>query len=208
MTYVSDIAFTASVKDQQTRRGSRDGYAKLAIKRDWPNTITEPLNSFLDNADSFYLATATADGQPYIQHRGGARGLLKVIDERTLAFADFSGNRQYISVGNLAENDKAYIFVMNYANRQRIKIWGRARIVENDPALLEQLVDPNYTARPERAVVFEVAAWDVNCPAHIPQKIDADVAEAAQQELLARISHLETELAHLRGTKQALEAMS
>ena len=169
---VSDIAFTPAVKAWQERHGSRAGYAKMEAKRGWRNSVTDDLRAFLAARDSFYLATANSEGQPYIQHRGGPPGFLRVLDERTLAFADFAGNKQYISAGNLTENDKAYIFLMDYANRQRIKIWGRARVVEDDPELLGQLADPAYDSRPERAVLFQIEAWDVNCPQHITRRFD------------------------------------
>ncbi len=163
----SDIAFTPSVKAAQELRGSRGGYALMEQKGGWSGEITPDLAAFISQRDSLYLGTASADGQPYIQHRGGPKGFIKVIDNKTLAFADFSGNRQYISVGNLDENDRAFIFLMDYPNRRRIKIWGRAEFVEDDPSLLERLVEPAYGATVERALVFHVEAWDVNCPQHI-----------------------------------------
>lgn len=164
---VSDIAFTPSVKAAQEQRGSRAGYAGMEQKGGWSDEITPELALFIGERDSLYLGTASAGGQPYIQHRGGPKGFLKVIDNKTLAFAEFSGNRQYISVGNLDENDRACIFLMDYPNRRRIKIWGRAEFVEDDPELLERLVDPAYGATIERALVFHLEAWDVNCPQHI-----------------------------------------
>ncbi|MCH7615460.1 MAG: pyridoxamine 5'-phosphate oxidase family protein, partial [Nitrospinae bacterium] len=164
---ISDVAFTPTVKRIQETKGSRKGYARMEEKGGWKNTITEELAQFIGERDSFYLGTASADGQPYIQHRGGKPGFLKVLDDRTLAFADFKGNRQYITTGNLGENDKAYIFLMDYPNRRRIKIWGRARVVDDDAEILARLADPDYEGVPEHAVVFEVAAWDVNCPQHI-----------------------------------------
>ena len=163
----SDVAFTPAVKTMQERLGSRRNYARLEQGRGWGRTITADMAGFIAERDSFYLGTASVDGQPYIQHRGGKRGFLKVLDERTLAFADFSGNRQYISMGNLTENDRAFIFLMDYPNRRRVKIWGRAEFVEDDADLLAGLVDADYEARPERALVFHVEAWDVNCPQHI-----------------------------------------
>ena len=165
--HVSDIAFTPSVKSQQDRLGSRGTYTRVEERGGWSNQITPKLVRFIGERDSFYLGTANADGQPYIQHRGGPKGFLKVVDDHTLAFADFTGNAQYISIGNLAENDKAFLFLMDYPNRKRIKIWGTARYVEDDRVLLNQLVDPEYGARPERAIVFAVRAWDINCPQHI-----------------------------------------
>ena len=175
----SDIAFSPSVKAVQERRGSRAGYAKMEAKGGFATTIDEELAAFIAEQRSFYLATASANGQPYIQHRGGPKGVLRVLDDRTLGFADFAGNRQYISTGNLAENPKAMIFLMDYANRRRVKIWGTARVVENDPELVAKLFPGAYRARGEAAIVFTVEAWDVNCPQHIPQMLFAeDVAEA------------------------------
>ena len=145
-TPTTDVAFTAAVKALQSRRGSRAAYARLEERGGWSATITEDLAAFIADRDSFYLATANAAGQPYIQHRGGPRGFLRVLDDRTLGFADFRGNRQYITAGNLAENDRAFIFLMDYENRQRIKMWGRARVVDDDTALLARLA-PRATAR-------------------------------------------------------------
>ena len=176
--FTSDIAFTPAVKAAQERLGSRDGYARMEEKGGWRDRVSEDLAAFISQRDSFYLATASAEGQPYIQHRGGPPGFIRILDEKTLAFADFGGNRQYISTGNLSENDRAYIFLMDYPNRRRFKLWGRARVVEDDPALLESLADPDYDAVPERAIVFEIAAWDWNCPQHItPRYSETEVAD-------------------------------
>ena len=196
--FIFDVAFSESVKAEQTRRGSREGYQKRIERKDWQETVNDDLAGFIAMRNSFYLATASADGQPYIQHRGGPKGILRVLDSRTLGFADFAGNRQYITLGNLAENDRAYIFLMDYANRQRIKIWGRARVVDDDDGLIDQLMVPGYDARPERAILFDVVAWDVNCPQHIPQKYDLADVEKATAGLTARIAELEAELAALR----------
>jgi predicted pyridoxine 5'-phosphate oxidase superfamily flavin-nucleotide-binding protein len=195
-TPTSDVAFTPTVKAIQERKGSRKGYARMEEKGGWADRVTEDLASFIASRDSFYLATATADGQPYIQHRGGKPGLLKVVDDRTLAFADFSGNRQYLSQGNLEDNPKAFIFLMDYANRRRVKIWGTARMVEDDAALIQRLTDADYPdGKPERAVVFTITAWDVNCPQHItPRFTEADIARAVQP-LHDRIRELEAALA-------------
>jgi predicted pyridoxine 5'-phosphate oxidase superfamily flavin-nucleotide-binding protein len=197
-TPTSDVAFTPTVKAIQTRRGSRASYAKLERRGGWESRVTPELAEFLAERGSFYLATASADGRPYVQHRGGPRGFLRVLDEHTLAFADFRGNRQYISLGNLAENDRAFLFLMDYARRRRVKIWGRARVVEGDLSLLERLSDPAYEARPEQAIVFEIEAWDTNCPQHIPQRIDAADVRTAIDELQGRISVLEDENRTLR----------
>jgi len=198
----SDVAFTPAVKTIQERLGSRRSYARMEEGQGWSRTITADVAGFIAERDSFYLGTASADGRPYIQHRGGKPGFVKVLDEHTLAFADFSGNRQYISMGNLSENDRAFIFLMDYPNRRRIKIWGRAEFVEDDAGLLERLVDADYKARPERALVFHVEAWDVNCPQHITPRFTQTEIEPALQELerrnevlQARIDELEAEIA-------------
>jgi len=190
---ISDIAFTPSVKVIQERMGSRKQYERMEDRGGWADTITTDLADFIAERDSFYLATATADGQPYIQHRGGPKGFLKVLDEHTLAFADFVGNRQYITAGNLAENNKAFIFLMDYANRQRIKIWGIAEVVENNQKLLNELNDPNYNGKPERVIRFHVTAWDVNCPQHIKPRLDETEVEGIIQNLRSRIAALEAE---------------
>lgn len=169
--YPSDIAFTPAVKAVQSRNGSRAMYAKVEQGLGWQTTVTVELAAFVEAQDMFYLGTASQDGQPYIQYRGGSPGFLKVIDETTLGFADFSGNRQYISVGNLSENPQAFLFLMDYVNRRRVKIWGTARVVEDDPELLTQLQTPDYPATVERAILFSVETWDMNCPQHIHPRI-------------------------------------
>jgi len=196
---ISDLAFTPAVKAWQERLGSRAGYARRAEKRDWRDSVTPELEAFLGERDSFYLATASAEGRPYIQHRGGPAGFLKVLDDKHLAFADFGGNKQYITAGNLSENDRASIFLRDYAGRQRIKLWGRARVVEDDAGLLERLADPGYRATPERAVVFEIEAWDVNCPQHIARRYTDDQIAPALAKLQARIDELEAEVKALKG---------
>jgi predicted pyridoxine 5'-phosphate oxidase superfamily flavin-nucleotide-binding protein len=197
----SDVAFTPSVKAIQARRGSREQYARAEERGGWRTTVSADLAQFLATARSFYLATASADGQPYIQHRGGPAGFLRVIDERTLGFADFKGNRQYITTGNLTENPKAYIFVMDYAQRQRVKLWGRARVVDDDPALITTLWPEGYKARPEQAILFEVEAWDTNCPQHIPQMFHAEDVGRTITQFQSRISELEAEVAALKGKR-------
>jgi predicted pyridoxine 5'-phosphate oxidase superfamily flavin-nucleotide-binding protein len=194
----TDIAFTAAVKAEQERRGSRAAYARLEEKGGWATTVTEDLQAFIADVRSFYLATASKDGQPYIQHRGGPKGFLRGLDARTLAFADFAGNRQYITTGNLAENPHAFIFLMDYANRRRVKIWGTARIVADDEALKARLTPEGYRARVEQVVLFTVSAWDTNCPQHIPQMFHADDVADAVGALQSRIGALEQENAALR----------
>lgn len=190
----SDIAFSDSVKAVQERKGTRDRVARLEMAAE----ISPDLAAFIGERVSFYLATASAEGQPYIQHRGGPQGFLRVLDERTLAFADYKGNRQFISTGNLEENPKVALFLMDYANRRRVKIWGEAEVVEDDPALLQALMPEDYRARGEQVIRIRVTAWDVNCPQHIPLKIDAaPVAEALAQRD-ARIAELEEEVRSLR----------
>ncbi len=198
-TTSSDVAFTPAVKAMQEKLGSRDGYARMEEKGGWKTSVTPDLAGFLAQRDSFYLATASAEGQPYIQHRGGPKGFLRVIDEETLGFADFGGNRQYISLGNLSENDRAQLFLMDYANRRRVKVWGRARVVEDDPFLLERLADPDYPGKPERAIVFTIEAWDVNCPQHITPRFSEEDLAPGIGRLKARIQELEAEVVRLKG---------
>ncbi|MGJ5021415.1 pyridoxamine 5'-phosphate oxidase family protein [Bradyrhizobium sp. SZCCHNRI1009] len=194
-----DVMFSPAVKAIQARKGSRESYAHVEQSRGFRHEVDDDLAGRLAEATSFYLATASADGQPYIQHRGGPKGFLKVLDSHTLAFADFSGNRQYITQGNLSENPHAYIFVMDYAHRRRVKIWGTARVVEDDAALTASLMPRGYKARPEQVMLFTISAWDTNCPQHIPQKFDAaDVAEALAVRD-ARIAELEAEVTRLKG---------
>lgn len=194
----SDIGFTPAVKAIQTRKGSRSGYAHMEEGGGWRTEIDEVLAAFISEQTSFFLATATADGQPYIQHRGGPAGFIKVLDRTTLAFADYKGNRQYITQGNLSENPKAYIFLIDYVNRRRIKIWGEARVIEDDQALTTALMPKDYKARPEQTILFKIKAWDSNCPQHIPLKFDAADVAAAIAARDARIAELEAEVAQLK----------
>ena len=194
----SDVAFTPAVKAVQSRKGSREAYARVEERGGWRTEIDEDLAAFIGEQTSFFLATASADGQPYIQHRGGPAGFIRILDKSTLALADFRGNQQYITQGNLSENRKAYIFLIDYVNRRRVKIWGEARVVEDDPALVTSLMPRGYRAKSDQAILFKVTAWDTNCPQHIPQKLDvADVAAVigARDE---RIAALEAEVAQLR----------
>ena len=196
----SDTAFTPAVKAVQSRRRSRSAYAEMEARGGFRTAIDDSLVQFLTEVDTAYLATASADGQPYAQHRGGPKGFIRVVDEATLGFVDFAGNRQYVSTGNLSENEKAFLFLMDYAHRRRIKLWGRARVVEGDEALTSRLMPEGYRARAEQVILFQVTAWDMNCPQHIPQKLDAaDVARALDARQ-ARIDTLEAENAALRQT--------
>jgi predicted pyridoxine 5'-phosphate oxidase superfamily flavin-nucleotide-binding protein len=197
-SHPSDVAFTPSVKAVQTRKGSRRGYQRMEERGGWQTTITPDLAAFIALQTSIFLATASADGQPYIQHRGGPAGFLRVLDDTTLGFADYTGNRQYITAGNLAENPKAQLFLIDYAHRRRIKIWGTARVVEGDDALLKRLMPAGYDARPEQVILFTVAAWDTNCPQHIPQRFEAADVARALAERDARIAALEAEVARLK----------
>lgn len=192
-----DIAFTPSVRAAQARKRSRQIYERMEMESE----IDEQLAAFIANVRSFYLATVSADGQPYIQHRGGPPGFLRVLDDRTLGFADFKGNRQFISTGNLADNPKAFIFLIDYTRRARIKLWGHARVVEDDAELQTRLMPGGYRARPEQAILFTVSAWDPNCPQHIPQMFHADEVAQAIAQRDARIEALERELAALRGAE-------
>lgn len=199
--YPSDVAFTPTVKAIQARKGSRRSYARFEAAGGWLTEITPELAAFIAAQTSVFLATANKEGQPYIQHRGGPPGFLKVLDKKTIAFADFVGNRQYITQGNLAENPKAHLFLIDYARRRRFKIWGEARVIEDDAELIAELTPQAYRARPEQAIVFTVAAWDANCPQHIPQMFHtADVA-AALAERDERIAALEAEVARLRAAR-------
>jgi predicted pyridoxine 5'-phosphate oxidase superfamily flavin-nucleotide-binding protein len=198
-----DVAFTPSVKAVQARKGLRPAHRRIEERGGWRTEITPDLAAFIAAQTSIFLATASRDGQPYIQHRGGPPGFLHVLDPRTIAFADFAGNRQYITLGNLAENPKAQLFLIDYAHQRRVKVWGEARVVEDDAALIARLMPDGYKARPEQAVVFTVAAWDVNCSQHIPQRIDAADVAAALAARDQRIAELEAEVAKLRAAGAA-----
>jgi hypothetical protein len=202
----SDVAFTDSVKAEQSRHGSRAAFARLDREGGFETEIGDDLAAFVASQRSAFLATASAGGQPYVQHRGGPAGFLKVLDPHTIAFADFAGNRQYISLGNLAENPKVHLFLIDYERRQRIKIWGEARVVEDDPAFLARLTSADYRAKPERAIVIRVTAWGANCPQHIPQRLEAADVEAAVATRDARIADLEAEVRALRASRLLLGA--
>ena len=202
--YSSDVAFTPSVKAVQMRKGSRGAYQRKEEKGSWQTQITPDLAGFIAAQTSVFLATASAEGQPYIQHRGGPAGFLRVLDESTIGFADFVGNRQYITQGNLAVNARAHLFLIDYAHQRRIKVWGTARVVEGDDALMAKLIPEGYKARPEQAILFTVAAWDTNCSQHIPQRFDAADVVAALAERDARIMALEEEIERLRLAKATI----
>jgi predicted pyridoxine 5'-phosphate oxidase superfamily flavin-nucleotide-binding protein len=195
--YASDVAFTPAVKAMQARKGSRPGYSHMEQRGSWETQITPELRDFIAPQTSFYMATANAQGQPYIQHRGGPAGFLHVLDAHTLAFVDYTGNKQFISAGNLSENPKAQLFLMDYEHRQRVKVWGEAKVIEGDAALIAQLTSAGYGAQPEQVIVFTVKAWDANCPQHIPVRFDADKVKAALDQRDQRIRELEALLAQL-----------
>jgi uncharacterized protein len=195
--YSSDVAFTPSVKAVQLRKGSRKAYGAMEEKGSWETRITADLARFIEAQTSVFLATASAAGHPYIQHRGGPPGFLRVLDENTLGFVDFSGNRQYITLGNLLDNPNVHLFLIDYAHRQRIKIWGQARVVEGDAALTASLMPAGYKARAEHVILFTVSAWNANCSQHIPQRFEAAEVAAALAERDRRIEMLENELKRL-----------
>jgi hypothetical protein len=194
MSGPQDVLFSAAVKAEQARLGSRAQFED----REWATEITDNLRQFLDAIDTFFFATASADGHPYVQHRGGPPGFLKPIGTHTLAFADFAGNRQYITLGHLKENDRAHIFIPHFSTQQRLKLWGRARVVEGDLELMERLVDPTYKAKPQRAIVFTLEAWDINCRQHITARYSEAEMAPAMNKLVARIKELEEEVAQLK----------
>jgi predicted pyridoxine 5'-phosphate oxidase superfamily flavin-nucleotide-binding protein len=193
----ASIVFTPAAQQAQAERGSAASYAKR-VAEGFPDTVTPELAKFIAEQDMAFLGTASGDGAPYIQHRGGPKGFIKVIDEKTLGFADYRGNRQYITLANLSENDRAYLFLLDPARRQRIKIWGRARVVEDDAALVAKLFDDGYKARPERAILFTIEAWDVNCSQHIVTRYTEAQLESAFTDVRTHVAALEAENARLR----------
>ncbi|MBI3515470.1 MAG: pyridoxamine 5'-phosphate oxidase family protein [Proteobacteria bacterium] len=194
----NDIVFTPAVRQAQERYGSRGKGASLEARGRFARPITEDVAAFIALRDSCYFGTASADGRPYIQHRGGPPGFLKLLDGHTIGFADFRGNRQYISAGNLSENDRAFLFLTDYTAQARVKLWGRARVVDDDPALIERLRMPGYDAVVERAIVFTIEAWDTNCDQHIPQLVHVDEVAQHLMTAKARIEALEADVARLK----------
>ena len=201
MSYASDIAFTPAVKAIQERKGSRPSYARMEESGSWETRISPDLKACVESQTSVFLASANLEGQPYIQHRGGPPGFLKVLDEQTIAFVDFVGNRQYITLGNLAENPKAHLFLIDYVNRRRVKLWGEARVIEGDSELTARLMPKGYKARASQVIVFKVHAWDANCPQHIPRRLEASDVAAALAERDERIAELEAQLQALRASR-------
>jgi predicted pyridoxine 5'-phosphate oxidase superfamily flavin-nucleotide-binding protein len=200
--FASDIAFTPGVKAIQTAKGSRSSYARMEQSGSWETSVTPELRSFLAELDMFYLGTANSEGQPYVQYRGGPPGFLRAIDSQTLGFADFGGNRQYITLGNLAENPKAFIFLMDYARSRRVKLWGTARVVESDSALLARLHDASYPGKVERAILFRLDAWDVNCPQHIHRRFTERQVSSLIEPLNRKIAELQAQVRRLEGGAQ------
>jgi uncharacterized protein len=193
----SSRVFTPAALKAQAERGSAAAY-KHRVAEGFPDHVTPELAKFIAEQDTVFLATATAEGAPYIQHRGGPKGFVKIIDDKTLGFADFRGNRQYITLANLSENERAFLFLLDPARKQRIKLWGRARVVENDAALVEKLFDSGYKAKPERAILFTIEAWDANCSSHIVARFTEAELEEAFKTVQAKIVALEAENARLR----------
>jgi len=195
----AELAFSAEAKKLQAQQGSRDSYARMEDGPDVNHALSAREAEFIGARDSFYMATVGANGWPYVQHRGGPAGFVRVLDEVTLGFADFRGNRQYVSVGNLATDDRVSLFFMDYAHRRRLKLLGRAMIVAGDDQdLLSRLELPDYRARVERGIIIKVEAFDWNCPQHITPRFTAAEIELASQPLHQRIAELETELARLK----------
>ena len=204
--FASDIAFTPTVKAIQSRKGSRRSYARMEENGSWETRIPDDLKAFIETQTSVFLGTVNAAGQPYIQHRGGPPGFLRVVDDKTIGFVDFAGNRQFITAGNLADNPQAFLFLIDYAHRQRVKIWGTARLLEGDAELTQRLMPQAYRARPEQVILFTVSVWSANCPQHIPQRFEAADVAAALAERDQRIAALEAEVARLKaGKSEAIE---
>jgi len=204
--FASDIAFTPTVKAIQSRKGSRRSYARMEENGSWETRIPDDLKAFIETQTSVFLGTVNAAGQPYIQHRGGPPGFLRVVDDKTIGFVDFAGNRQFITAGNLADNPQAFLFLIDYAHRQRVKIWGTARLLEGDAELMQRLMPQAYRARPEQVILFTVSTWSANCPQHIPQRFEAADVAAALAERDQRIAALEAEVARLKaGKSEAIE---
>jgi predicted pyridoxine 5'-phosphate oxidase superfamily flavin-nucleotide-binding protein len=197
------IVFPPAVRKAQERLGSRRKGETLEGRGRFVRPITEDVAQFVALRDSVFLATAGPGGRPYIQHRGGPPGFLKLLDDHTIGFADFRGNRHYITVGNLAENDQAFLFLPDYGAQARVKLWGRARVVEDDPALLARLTVPGYDAVVERAILFTIEAWDTNCDQHIPQLVHVDEVVQHLITAKARIAELEAEVARLTAARES-----
>jgi predicted pyridoxine 5'-phosphate oxidase superfamily flavin-nucleotide-binding protein len=193
----ADITFTVSVKAAQTLYGSREQNSFFEKAEDPRNSIGERELQFIETRDSFYQATVSENGWPYVQHRGGPPGFIKVLDERSFGYADYRGNMQYISVGNIGNDQRVSLILMDYVNRRRLKIWGHAQIVHgrDDPELLEKLLDSEYAAKVERGIVVHVDALEWNCPQHITQRFTEDQVKQVVAPLLQEITELKRLLA-------------
>jgi predicted pyridoxine 5'-phosphate oxidase superfamily flavin-nucleotide-binding protein len=197
----TEISFTPSVLALQIQNGSAEGYAKfMAPGADRADRIGRAEAGFISGRDGFFQATVSESGWPYVQFRGGPTGFLKVLDDQTIAYADFRGNRQYLSAGNLTDDDRISMILMDYPNRRRLKVWGRAKLTgsSDDPKLMTQLQDLSYRGRPERAVVITVEALDWNCPQHITQRMTMEELEPQLEPLRAELSRLNSENEKLR----------
>ena len=194
----SDIAFTPAVKAAQASRGSRAAYARMEARGGFRTGVTPELVAFLALVDTAFLGTASAAGQPYVQHRGGPKGFIRKVDATTVGFIDFAGNRQYVSTGNLSENPRAFLFLMDYATRRRMKLWGTAALVDAADPRAAGLQPDGYDAEPEQALLFTISAWDVNCPQHIPQKVDAQEVAATIRGLQEKLERCELDNGALR----------
>jgi len=193
----ADIAFTPTVKKVQEEQGSRSSYARMeGVPEAVNHRLTEAEAGFIAARNSVYMATVSETGWPYIQHRGGPTGFVRVLDESAIGFADFRGNRQYVSVGNLMTDDRVSLFFMDYPNKTRLKLFGRARIIGfDDEAVLSRLEMPDYRARIERGLLITVEGFDWNCPQHITERYTLEEVHAMTAPLTARIAELEAELA-------------
>lgn len=205
-TYASDVVFTDTVKAIQARKGSRAAYARMEAGGSWEQAITADLQREIEAQTSVFIATASADGQPYIQHRGGPAGFLRVIDRQTIGFVDYKGNRQFITTGNLRDNAKVHLFLVDYENRRRVKIWGTARIVEGDGELAARLFPHGYRAKWEQVILLTVAAWDINCSQHIPQMFHAYDVATTVQTFQARMKEMDEEITRLKARLALHEA--
>lgn len=201
--FSSDIAFTPAVKAVQERKDEHTAHARIEGRGGFRTKIPPDLKEYIEAMISIFIATTNAEGQPYIQHRGGPPGFLHVLDETTIAFVDFSGNRHFVTQGNLADNPKAFLFLMDYQHRRRLKIWGEARVIEGDAELVAKLMPEGYRAVPEQVIMFTVAAFDLNCSQHIPQRFEAPDVAMALAVREQRIKALEAEIERLHEAKEA-----
>jgi len=187
----TQLSFSPAVKAAQASYGARDHGLRLEQKEPANDRLTDDLMKFIAGADSFFIATASRDGWPHVQHRGGPAGFLKILDDRTLAFADYAGNKQYITVGNLSENDRVLLFLIDYERGRRLKVWGRSRAIDDDPILLGRVRDPDYPAKAERVIRIDVMAFDLNCRQHFPKLVRERTVDRLTRDYEARLAALE-----------------